>query len=139
MSVSRFGVSLENELLEALDNYVMENNFPNRSQAIRQLIERNIVEKKWQCNNIVAGAVILVYDYHKSDLVNRITDVQHDYFEEILAVQHFYFSKTIRFELIAVKGPSYRLTELSDKLIALKGIRHGKLIMTKCDDEYITG
>lgn len=93
MPVSRFGVSLENDLLEALDNYVVANNFPNRSQAIRQLIERNIVEKKWQCNNIVTGAIILVYDYHKRDLVNRIVDLQHAYFKEILAVQHFYFSK----------------------------------------------
>jgi len=50
MSLFRFGVSLETELLEALDNYVVENNFPNRSWAIRQLIERNLVEKKWQCN-----------------------------------------------------------------------------------------
>ncbi|KAA6350492.1 putative nickel-responsive regulator [termite gut metagenome] len=138
MPVSRFGVSLENDLLEALDNYVVANNFPNRSQAIRQLIERNIVEKKWQCNNIVTGAIILVYDYHKRDLVNRIVDVQHAYFKEILAVQHFYFSKTICFELVAVKGQSYRLTELSDELITLKGIKHGKLVMTKCDDEYIT-
>ncbi|MDR2038236.1 MAG: ribbon-helix-helix protein, CopG family, partial [Bacteroidales bacterium] len=54
MAVSRFGVSLESDLLEALDHYVEENNFPNRSQAIRQLIERNLVEKKWQCNHIVA-------------------------------------------------------------------------------------
>ena len=53
MSVSRFGVSLENELLEALDGYVHENQFPNRSQAIRHLIEKNLVEKKWKCNNIV--------------------------------------------------------------------------------------
>jgi CopG family nickel-responsive transcriptional regulator len=138
MPVSRFGVSLENDLLEALDNYVVANNFPNRSQAIRQLIERNMVEKKWQCNNIVTGAIILVYNYHKRDLVNKIVDVQHAYFKEILAVQHFYFSKTICFELVAVKGQSYRLTELSDKLITLKGIKHGKLAMTKCDDEYIT-
>jgi CopG family nickel-responsive transcriptional regulator len=139
MPVSRFGVSLENELLEALDDYVMANNFPNRSQAIRQLVERNMVEKKWQCNNIVAGAIILVYNYHKRDLANRIAAVQHDYLKEVLAVQHFYFSKTIGFELIAIKGPSYRLTELSDKLIALKGIKHGKLVMTQCDEEYITG
>ena len=138
MSVSRFGVSLENDLLEALDDYVAANNFPNRSQAIRQLIERNIVEKKWQCNNIVAGAVILVYDHQKRDLMNRLFSIQHDYYKEILSVQHFYFSKTICFDIIAVKGQSYRLTELSDKLITTKGVRHGKLMMTKCDDEYIT-
>jgi len=137
MAVSRFGVSLENDLLEALDNYVLENNFPNRSQAIRQLIERNIVEKKWQCNNIVAGAIIVVYDHHKRDLINKLTGIQHNYQKEILAVQHFHISESICLDIIAIKGQSYRLTELSDKLIAQKGVRHGKLVMTKTDDQYI--
>ncbi len=136
MAVSRFGVSLENDLLEALDSYVLENNFPNRSQAIRQLIERNIVEKKWQCNNIVAGAIILVYDHHKRDLINKLTNIQHDYYKEILAVQHFHISESVCLDIIAIKGQSYRLTELSDKLIAQKGVRHGKLVMTKTDDQY---
>jgi len=49
MAVSRFGVSLEEELLIALDQYVTENNFSNRSQAIRYLIEKNLVEQKWKC------------------------------------------------------------------------------------------
>ena len=131
MSVTRFGVSLESKLLEALDNYVVENNFPNRSQAIRQLIERNIVERKWQCNNQVAGAITLVFDHHKRDLVRKITDIQHDYHHEILAVQHFHLSLEICMEIVAVKGLAYRLTELADKLISLKGIRHGKLVMTQ--------
>ena len=134
MSVSRFGVSLETELLEALDQYVSENNFPNRSQAIRQLIERNLVEKKWQCNHPVAGAITLVYDHHKRDLGRKIAGIQHDYFKEILAVQHFHLSHETCMEIVAVKGQAYRLTELSDKLISLKGVRHGKLVMTKSDE-----
>ena len=134
MAVTRFGVSLETELLEALDGYVVENNFPNRSQAIRQLIERNIVEKKWQCNHHVAGAITLIFDHHRRDLLNRITDIQHDYHKEILAVQHFHLSHETCMEIIAVRGQAYRLTELSDKLISLKGIRHGKLVMTRSDE-----
>jgi len=135
MTVSRFGVSLENDLLEALDNYVAANNFPNRSQAIRQLVERNIVEKKWQCNNIVAGAIILVYNPNKRDLTAKLANIQQQYYKEVLSVQHFYVSQTTRLEVVAVKGQSYRLTGLSDKLISLKGIQHGKLNMSRCDDE----
>ncbi|GAB6011939.1 nickel-responsive transcriptional regulator NikR [Viscerimonas tarda] len=137
MPVSRFGVSLENDLLEALDNYVLVNNFPNRSQAVRQLIERNIVEKKWQCNNIVAGAIILVYNPNKRDLIAKIAGIQQDYCQDILSVQHFFISETICFDIVAVRGKSYRLTELSDKLITRKGMLHGKLIMTRADDEYL--
>jgi len=134
MAVTRFGVSLEHELLEALDKYVLENNFPNRSQAIRQLIERNLVEKKWQCNNQVAGAITLVYDQNKREIGNKIADIQHAYFKEILAVQHYHLSRDICMEIIAVKGLAYRLTKLSDQLISLKGMMHGKLVMTRSDE-----
>jgi CopG family transcriptional regulator, nickel-responsive regulator len=133
MSVTRFGVSLEEELLEALDLFVKSNNYPNRSQAIRQLIEKNLVEKKWQCNNIVAGAIVLVYDHHKGDINTKSNDVQHDYFDVILSAQHFHLSHEICLEIIAVKGQANRLTELSDKLIGLKGIIHGKLVMSKAE------
>ena len=134
MAVTRFGVSLESELLEALDNYVKGNNFPNRSQAIRQLIERNLVEIKWQCNHQVAGAITLVYDHHKRDLGRKIAEIQHDYYREILAVQHFHLSHETCMEIIAVRGQAYRLTELSDKLISQKGVRHGKLVMTQSNE-----
>ncbi|MDR1682903.1 MAG: ribbon-helix-helix protein, CopG family, partial [Candidatus Symbiothrix sp.] len=72
MAVTRFGVSLEQNLLEALDTYVADNSYSNRSQAIRALIEKNIVEKKWQCNNHVAGAIVLLYDPQKYDIEHQL-------------------------------------------------------------------
>lgn len=133
MSVVRFGVSLENELLKALDEYVKENTFPNRSQAIRHLIEKNQVEKKWKCNNIVAGAVILIYNFHKHDIPEKLAEIKQSAATEIISSQNFYISKDKVLEIIAVKGPSAILTELSDKLISIKGIEHGKLSMSKVD------
>ncbi len=133
MSVARFGVSLENDLLEALDVFVLENKFPNRSQAIRHLIEKNIVEQKWKCNNIVAGAIILTYDYNKNDIQAKISEIKKNAFNEILSAQNFYISADKALEIIAVKGASHKLTELSEALISIKGIEHGKLIMSKVD------
>ncbi len=133
MSVSRFGVSLEEDLLKALDLFVKENNFPNRSQAIRNLIEKNLVEKKWLCNNIVAGALIMLYNHHKKEITNKLNSIQHDYFDVILSSQHFHLDHDNCLEIIAVKGKAQRLTELSDKLIGIKGIKHGKLVMSQAD------
>ena len=133
MSVSRFGVSLEEDLLQALDSFVKDNNFPNRSQAIRSLIEKNLVEKKWQCNNIVAGALIMLYDNHKKEITNKSNTIQHDYFDVILSSQHFHLDHDNCLEIIAVKGQANKLTELSDKLISIKGIKHGKLVMSQAD------
>jgi hypothetical protein len=64
MAVTRFGVSLEEELLEQLDELVIKNQFPNRSRAISFLIEKNLIEEKWEDNREVAGAIVLVYDHH---------------------------------------------------------------------------
>ena len=133
MSVIRFGVSLEKELLEALDNYISDNHFTNRSQAIRNLINNNIVTSKWQCNNLVAGSITLVYDHHKRDLLAHLTDLQHNYHHVILSSQHFHLEEDLCMEIIAVKGKAVMLTELADKLIAVKGIQHGKITMSRAD------
>jgi len=50
MIIKRFGVSLEDDLLEALDDYVVKHKFPNRSQVIRHLIRKNLVEQQWAGN-----------------------------------------------------------------------------------------
>jgi CopG family nickel-responsive transcriptional regulator len=133
MSVTRFGVSLENELLIALDEFVQSNKFPNRSQAIRHLIEKNIVESKWKCNHIVAGAIILTYDFNKNDILIKLAEIKRKAIGEILSSQIFYVTTEKALEIIAVKGPSYTLTGLSESMISIKGIEHGKLIMSKVD------
>jgi len=133
MSVVRFGVSFEKEVLDALDDYVNENKFSNRSQALRQLVNKHIVEKKWLCNNLVAGAVTLVYDHHKREIANHLAEIQRTYSEEILSVQRFTLNENHSMEVISLNGVSARLTELSEKLIAEKGIQHGKLTMTRVD------
>ncbi len=133
MALARFGVSLDEALLKALDSFVIENSMPNRSQAIRHLVEKNLVEKKWQCNQLVAGAVVLLYDHHKGDITSKSNDIQHDYYDVILSSLHFHLNHDNCLEIIAVKGTAKRLTELSDKLIGMKNIIHGKLVMSRAD------
>ena len=133
MAIIRFGVSIERELLKELDNYTEENQFANRSQAIRHLINNNIIESKWNCNNIVAGSITLVYEHNKRELVNRLTGLQHDYHDVILSTLHFHLDKNRCMEIIAVRGKADLLTRLADKLIALKGVQHGKLTMSRAD------
>ncbi|PRY93834.1 nickel-responsive transcriptional regulator NikR [Marinilabilia salmonicolor] len=130
MSVVRFGVSLEQDLLDELDAFVKDNVLSNRSQGIRRLIKNYLFEKKWQCNNVVAGSITLVYNPHKNDLSAKLGNIQLEYRDVILSSQHFYLSTDESFEIIAVRGESKKLTELADKIRALKGINRGKLAMT---------
>lgn len=131
MSVSRFGVSLDEDLLKALDEYVAVNQFSNRSQAIRYLIEKNLVEHKWKCDNVVAGAVVLVFSAEKPDVMKKSSEIQIEFQDIVLSMQNFLIGGNNYLQIIAVKGPSKRLTEFSDRMITIKGIHHGKLVMSK--------
>jgi CopG family nickel-responsive transcriptional regulator len=133
MAVKRFGVSLEQDLLESLDNFAEQYNLSNRSQAIRKLINTYTVSRKWKSNSVVAGSITLIYDHHKHNLLKKLTDVQHDYNDTILSSLHFHLEHDLCMEIIAVKGKADLITKLADKLIYIKGIQHGKLTMTKAD------
>jgi len=129
-TIKRFGVSLEEDLFKELDLLVKKHGFPNRSQAIRFLIRQNVSEEAWQENKEVSGAIVLIYDHHKRDLVNKSLSIQHEFSHIILATQHVHLDHNSCLEIIALKGKAEGLKALSDKLIALKGIKHGKLVMS---------
>jgi len=130
MAIKRFGVSLEEEVLGQLDELVTKHQFPNRSQAIRYLIKEHQIEDQWKENEAVAGTITLLFDHHKRDLSNQSTSIQHEYHQQVLSVQHIHLNHDNCLETIAVKGKASELIDLADKLIGMKGIKHGKLVMT---------
>ncbi|BEG61449.1 nickel-responsive transcriptional regulator NikR [Coprobacter fastidiosus] len=133
MGLKRFGVSLDESLLESLDLFVVNNGFTNRSQAIRFLVEKNIAETKWLCNHVVAGTIIIMYDQSKKDISVKIEEIQQAYQQVILSSSQYYLNSNFCLHIATVTGEAYKLTELSDKLIAIKGIKHGKLVMSRAD------
>ena len=133
MALKRFGVSLQDELLESLDQFVGDNGFANRSQAIRFLVEKNVAERKWQCNHIVAGTIILMYNQAKTDISVKISSIQQHYQDVILSSSQYYLNDNFCLHIATVSGTAQTLTELSDRLKTIKGIKHGKLVMSRAD------
>ena len=133
MAVVRFGVSLELELLSALDTFVQDNSYANRSQAIRALIEKNVVEKKWMCNSHVAGAIILIYDPEKNDVASHLLEAEQLHAHLILSTQRFFRANKLCLEVIALDGIAQDLTCFADSILSLKGIIHGKLLMSRVE------
>lgn len=130
MKIKRFGVSLEDSLLKELDAIARKRKFCNRSQAIRFLIRNSLVEEACEDNKEVSGAVVLIFDHHKRELTDKSLNIQHDFTDIILAAQHIHLDHHDCLEIIALKGKASRLKKLADKLIALKGVKHGKLVIS---------
>ncbi len=134
----RFGVSLEKGLLDQFDRLLCEKGYSNRSEGIRDLIRGELVRKKWKLNEEVAGAITLVYDHHKRELLNTITDIQHDHQPVILSSQHVHLDHHRCLEIIAVKGTAGKIQTLADRLRAIKGVIHGSLAMTSAQEDLVT-
>lgn len=126
----RFGVSLDDELLKKFDRYIKEKNYSNRSEAFRDLIRQELVKKEWDSDTEIAGAITLIYDHHHRELLNRITDLQHDHQKVIISTQHVHLDHANCLEIIAVRGRAEEVRKLAEMLKAFKGIKHGTLSMS---------
>lgn len=126
----RFGVSLEKDLLDRFDQIIRYKNYTNRSEALRDLIRQELVQRRWQAGGEIAGAITLIYDHHRRELVHKLMDIQHDFGGIIISSQHVHLDHDNCLEIIAVKGSSRETRKLSDRLRSVKGVKHGTLSMS---------
>jgi CopG family transcriptional regulator, nickel-responsive regulator len=134
--VSRFGVSLDRVLLEQFDEYIDGKGYTNRSEAIRDLIRDRLVGEEWQDDGKeVAGTVSMVYDHHTLELPKRLTEVQHDHHDLVIATLHVHLDHHNCLEVLLLKGPADGVRTLGDKLVSTRGVKHGKLTLTTTGKE----
>lgn len=128
----RFGVSIDADLLENFDRLIAERNYANRSEALRDLIRDALVQQKIESQTKIQalGSLTLIYDHHARNLPKEIGEIQHEFHENILSVMHLHVSHDDCLEIIALKGIVSKIVELSNALLSLKGIKHGKLFLT---------
>ncbi len=126
----RFGVSLEGELLRRFDAFIGAEGYVNRSKAIADLIRKEFITCAFSKGGAVAGAVTIVYDHHKREVVNKLLDMQHDHGEIIISTQHVHLDHDNCLEIIAVKGPGAKVKALADSIKALNGVKHSTLSVT---------
>jgi CopG family transcriptional regulator, nickel-responsive regulator len=126
----RFGVSLDKALLNKFDRYIKERNYSNRSEAFRDLIRQELIKKEWLEGDDVAGAITLIYDHHRRDLLNKITDLQHDFQKVIISTQHIHLDHDNCLEIVAVRGQPREVSKLADMMKSIKGVKHCTLSMS---------
>lgn len=118
----RFGVSIDKTVLDRFDAHIQEKAYPTRSKAIQDLIQEELVRGEWQAGQEAAGTITLVFDHHKRDLVNRITDIQHDFHHIIISSQHIHLDHDHCLEVVIVRGRPETIHQLSDQLKTVKGM-----------------
>ena len=133
MSVERVGVSFEPDLLRKFDNFIQKKGYTNRSEAIRDLIRRYMVEEdiKTDEKEEVIGTLTILYDHDIGDVANRLLHFQHHHHSEILYTTHVHIDEHNCLEIIIVKGKVKKVKKLADNITAIRGVKHGRLVITK--------
>jgi len=130
--ITRFGVSIEPDLIKKFDKTIKKEGYTNRSEAIRDLIRKNIIEEKNKDPKEEAiGTLTMVYDHHFGSLTDKLLDIQHDHTKEILVSTHVHIDHHNCLEVLILKGKIGSIQKLADNIRALKGIKHGELVFSK--------
>ncbi len=127
----RFGISMDKDLLARLDQEIVKRGYPNRSEAIRDLVRAQLVELEWsQADEEVAGTVTIIYDHHVRGLSDMLLEMQHEHHEMIISVMHVHLEHDHCLEVMVIKGKAGEARELAGRLIGVKGVKHGKLTVS---------
>jgi CopG family nickel-responsive transcriptional regulator len=129
--LSRIGVALDSDLLERFDDFIARLGYTNRSEAFRDLIrDRLVAEQTASPNATVVGTVTLIYDHHAHGVSEKLTDLQHANHDLVVSTSHAHLDHDSCLEVLIVHGKSKRVEEFAGRLIGLKGVQHGRLVMT---------
>src|SRR5271157_6366463 len=130
-SLSRIGVAIDSDLLRQFDDLLQQRGYTNRSEAFRDLIRDELVERAWESpESQVVGTVTLVYDHHVRLLNEKLTGIQHDHHHSILSTLHVHLDHDNCLEVLVVRGKSAAVRKIADTLIGTRGVKHGRLTIT---------
>lgn len=128
--LSRTGISLDQDLLEGFDRLIARRGYKNRSEALRDLIREALLAESVDSNKPVVGTLTLVYDHHVPNLAEKLTDAQHHAGGMVLAATHVHLDHHYCLEVIIMKGRSREIREMADRMLAMRGVELGKLVLT---------
>jgi CopG family transcriptional regulator, nickel-responsive regulator len=135
--ITRFSVSLEDDLLEQFDRYCQQQEFATRSEAIRQLLRETLTKEAWEGESQdAAGTLTLVYDHHRPQLRDHLTKLQHDHTDLVVSTLHAHLTHDLCLEVIVLRGPSTKLQKIASQLRGLKGIFKGELVMASAQHQH---
>ncbi len=138
--LSRFGVSVEEELLESFDQLIAGQGYTARLEALRDLMRDALVKSRLESSPEdaeVLGSLTLVYDHHASDLTDKMNELQHDHHDLVVSVLHVHVSHDDCMEVIVLRGAVKEIRHLSDGLLSLKGVKHGRLFVTLAAQQMV--
>lgn len=127
--MQRLTISLDDELAEAFDQLMQKRGYANRSEAVRDLLRRELGESDLASGTSKECVAVLsyVFDHHERQLASRLTGLQHDHHDLAIATMHAHISHEDCVETVILRGATRKVQEFAHAVIAESGVRHGEV------------
>lgn len=130
--VERISLSLPNGLVSRFDDVVKARGFANRSQAVSEVLAREVDEfTAEKGTGILTGTITLVYQHNKPDLKRRLAEIQYENIAEVISSLHVLLEDRQTMEVVLVQGDGDKLRDIANQLVACKGVLKGTLNLTQ--------
>ncbi len=129
--ITRFSVSLPQDLYDELENRVIKKGYASRSELVRDMIREKLVDEKWaDSKGDVVGVLTIIYDHHQRELNQKMIDIQHGSYINVLCSTHIHINHHNCLETIMIKGGPDKIEEIAFEIGGLKGVKYAKLTKT---------
>ncbi len=133
MELERNSPANHPELLRKFDRVLAESGVVNRSEAVRDLIRKRLVEEEDDPKAEAAATLTLVYDHDTRELSDRLVEIGHEHHASILSTLHVHLDHDLCLEVMALRGRRRELQRLASRVLGLKGVLHGGLVLSSLD------
>lgn len=124
----RFSVSVPEDLLEFLDETLLSRGYASRSEFVRDLIRKEIIEEKWERGEEVMGVLVIIYDHHRRGLSEKLIHIQHSEFYNVISSLHIHLSHRDCLEVIVIRGKGKEIEKLYREMEGLEGVKFAKMV-----------
>jgi CopG family transcriptional regulator, nickel-responsive regulator len=134
VTLQRITIAIESELLEGFEELLERQNLGNRSEAIRDLIRRRLVEDEIAHGDGEAVASLtLIYDHEQRELAERLVEAGHTHRARVLSTLHVHLDHRFCLEVQVLQGEPAELRHYAHRLIGLRGVKHGELVLSSTE------
>lgn len=129
--MERFTISIEESLAAEFDKLSEARGYTSRSEAIRDLIRRDLEalhahqEGPGQC----VANLSYVYNHHARDLGERLMQQQHDHHDLCVSTMHAHLNHEDCLETVILRGSVRAVRSFAEAVMAERGVKHGHLNM----------
>ena len=138
--MQRTTITLDDDLMARLDEFMAERRYANRSEAIRDLVRSGLEQATVEASPRARclAAAIYVYDHEARELASRLTRAAHEHHDLSLATLHVHLDHDSCMEVTVLRGAVQEIRHFADHVIAERGVRHGRLVLVPIDERTET-